>query len=707
MKATTLKTFFDYTIFSLTILLVFQLIFEQYLVFPTLVSWLGHFHPVVLHLPIALVFVTIIQYWRKDPQVHWYIAITALLSLLTAHSGYILSAESDSKGNILYAHQWMGTGITFLLVLWHYRSTVLPQLPQKVLQGLMVVLIVLTGHFGGMVTHGEGFLSMNLGKGPVETAALPEDPNIYAHIIQPILDRKCVACHNENKSKGGLLLTDHAAMVKGGESGSAFDEQQGILHRIKLPTSAEEHMPPENEQQLDAQEMLLLGQWLESGASSSMRFSELEVGSEMHQLIATKIEDSQRNQWAELPQISNEKIANLSTDYCTIIRKYGASSALQVIIFPHKNYSGKELASLKSVSENIVELNLSNLPISGKDIKTISSFENLETLILSGSSITNEYLEGLSKIDKLRNLNIYGTEIDDTAIPLLSSMQQIEKLYVYETGISDAGIDILVAERPELKVINFSEEALTFAAVLPPPKLKPTVHFFREPFFARIEHPLDDISIKYTLDGSEPDESSSDVKDSILIDQNFTLRYYASKDGWEPSQKDSVSFLQSNVVPINFELAAPADQKYLGTGKELLFDLEKGSSDFGDDAWMAFRQNSFELLCEFENEVPIDQVTISSMVRTGPHIFPPTRITIYGGAEKERLKRLYTTKPAMPKDQVSIQFKYFECPLESAPVRYLKIRIDPLKKLPAWHQAKGEEGWFFIDEVVLSSGAGS
>jgi hypothetical protein len=40
----------------------------------------------------------------------------------------------------------------------------------------------------------------------IELVKLPDDPNIYAQFIQPILDRKCVACHNQNKSKENYCL---------------------------------------------------------------------------------------------------------------------------------------------------------------------------------------------------------------------------------------------------------------------------------------------------------------------------------------------------------------------------------------------------------------------------------------------------------------------------------------------------------------------
>ena len=49
----------------------------------------------------------------------------------------------------------------------------------------------------------------------------------------PILDNKCVKCHNQNKSKGDLMLNSKEAILKGGESGAilvSFDASSSHLY---------------------------------------------------------------------------------------------------------------------------------------------------------------------------------------------------------------------------------------------------------------------------------------------------------------------------------------------------------------------------------------------------------------------------------------------------------------------------------------------
>ncbi|MEO8269291.1 MAG: PSD1 and planctomycete cytochrome C domain-containing protein [Aureliella sp.] len=98
---------------------------------------------------------------------------------------------------------------------------------------------------------------------------LTSEPTVdfEAHIA-PILVRRCVECHQSNNASGGLLLTSHAGLLDGGESGSILSiEVPGesyLLERVK----SGEMPPPEkgHSRQLPQAEIELLEAWLVAGA---------------------------------------------------------------------------------------------------------------------------------------------------------------------------------------------------------------------------------------------------------------------------------------------------------------------------------------------------------------------------------------------------------------------------------------------------------
>jgi hypothetical protein len=139
----------------------------------------------------------------------WFLSSTTIFTFLTAITGFLLSMEGESKGDLILVHQWLGISVSFILGIWYWinqfssRKIISP----VILQGILVVLILVTGHYGGMVTHGKDFLAISQKKDQ-SFALIPDNPIIYEHIIHPILEAKCLSCHNPNKSKGELILSE-------------------------------------------------------------------------------------------------------------------------------------------------------------------------------------------------------------------------------------------------------------------------------------------------------------------------------------------------------------------------------------------------------------------------------------------------------------------------------------------------------------------
>ena len=85
--------------------------------------------------------------------------------------------------------------------------------------------------------------------------------------IAPILIRRCVECHQANNVSGGLLLTSHAGLLAGGDSGAVVDiaspSESYLLERV----ASGEMPPPEkgHSRQLPRAEIALLERWLVAG----------------------------------------------------------------------------------------------------------------------------------------------------------------------------------------------------------------------------------------------------------------------------------------------------------------------------------------------------------------------------------------------------------------------------------------------------------
>ena len=88
--------------------------------------------------------------------------------------------------------------------------------------------------------------------------------------VQPLLAQRCYECHGEKKQKSGVRFDRKSAAFKGGDSGkpalvAGHSADSPLLQRI-LSTDPEEMMPPKGEK-LSPDQIALLKQWIDEGAT--------------------------------------------------------------------------------------------------------------------------------------------------------------------------------------------------------------------------------------------------------------------------------------------------------------------------------------------------------------------------------------------------------------------------------------------------------
>lgn len=238
---------------------------------------LANLHPLLVHLPIGIFFIGfLIELWNlKNPNklskdlMLFILANAALFALLSVLTGWFLGDSGSYDETALDRHKWLGIAFTVSAIVLFFVKRSNRALAQKAylpLFSVCLVLLTLTGHYGGNMTHGEGFLFADHSAKVVEIENI-EEAQVYQQIIHPILETKCVGCHNSNKLEGGLILKTQQQLLAGGDSGHLFDTlpEHGatlFMHRLRLPIEHEEHMPPEGKQQLTEEEILLMEWWI-------------------------------------------------------------------------------------------------------------------------------------------------------------------------------------------------------------------------------------------------------------------------------------------------------------------------------------------------------------------------------------------------------------------------------------------------------------
>jgi uncharacterized membrane protein len=713
-------------LFASNILVAFLFFFENKLVIPAWLQTFGRMHPLMLHFPIVmLLIVMLMEFFRFRPEnssntfyrnfLQTLLLSGALLAGVTVIMGLFLSREEGYSGEILVWHKWTGIGLFFIasFIYWIRDSHWYKAPIAKAGALLTAVGLVLTGHYGSALTHGNNFIFEPISS----TRQLPQVPLekavVFDDVIKPILDQKCVSCHNADKVKGQLMLTDAESLLKGGKSGRLFvpgnPQVSLLLERIHLPLEEKKHMPPSGKPQLTAEEVQLLALWVKANADFKQKVITLPANDSLRILATSRLKPVQvREEIYDFDPADEEIIAKLNNDYRTIAILAKESPAVSVNIYNRSAYSVKQLEELGEIKTQIVSLSLNKLPVKNTDLKTIAKFENLRKLDLNFTDVNSDGIKELSGLKHLHSLTLSGTKVDFNGLKdQLPLFRNLKTISVWETPLSQSEIDVLKKENKGIEIIGGFKDDGSNPLKLNPPQLGSPSTIFNPSMAIQLKHPIKGVQIRYTTDGSEPDSLNSTIYDGkAIISQNTTVKALACKAGWYCSDVSSFDYFKSSIEPDSVTLLFPLNRVHQAEAHKTFFNHKLGVIGANNPAWAnnwgGVRDNDMGILATFKKPVSVSSVALHYMIEEDTGIFPPALVEVWGGSDPNSMKLLTKFKAAMPVKGEKPTLKTIEGKFKAQSVTHLKIVAKPLAEMPDWHRNKGKKALLLVDEMFIN-----
>lgn len=481
---------------------------------PDIVRFIGHFHPVLLHLPIGVFMLIIAQelgaiFGRRH---HESVASTSMFplffgatsSIVAVIAGFLLyqGHGDDYAGNaIAVRHLWGGlifavaAVLTFILKAWTVALAGNAAF-YRLLLFASIGIMGFASHDGASLTHGEDYLTkyapapirslMGLKtkevkkpvaapvvaitapvegstEAPAPVAAVEEvQGSVYETIIHPMFERRCVQCHKPGKAKGKYRMDTYEVMVKGGKEGAGLvpgkPAESNVLIRMELPEDDEERMPPEGKKGLEAHELAVVKWWIENGADPTKALKDFTVPAPIQEAIS-KIAPSGAARSAGEGEDADE-----GEDAHAPAAKPDDALKTAVATISKEFPGALSFESQQSTMLTFTAVSLrGNLDDAGfKKLESVTP--QFVTVDLSATKVTDQAVAQLESAKGLRLVRLAETGITDAAIDTLLKLPGLESINLYGTKVTDAGVSKLSA-MTSLKRLYLWKTAVTPEAV--------------------------------------------------------------------------------------------------------------------------------------------------------------------------------------------------------------------------------------------------
>lgn len=718
MKYQRVYSIFINLIFFIQVLLLFLLFFEDRIQLPAWLQVAGRMHPMVLHVPIGiLILLFVFMMLRNTFQKKQFrkimlvcLMLTSLSASVTALFGFFLSIGGDYGAYTLQQHKISGVAlsvITFFILAW-YQNVKKGKIVFYSSVVFSIVVLVLAGHTGSILTHGENFVLAPVTHKTEERLNI-ETASLYQLAVMPVLEKKCFSCHNDSKAKGKLIMTSVDKFKQGGENGKTLIEgnpdSSRMIKYIHLPLDHDDHMPPDGKPQLNEFEISLLEAWIQAGADFEKKMSDFAEGDTLKKLATTAINaiiKKENLKQYTFKAASEDVIRKMNTPFRTVFPLYQNSAALQADFFVKESFQISSLEELKEVKDQLVVLNLSKMPVTDADLSIVGQFKNLEKINLNFTSVKGDGLANLKSLTQLQSLSLSGTTVTKVALNSILSLPALTEVFIWNTPIGENEKAELEKLFPKIKFIHTLFNDPSLLALSKPILVNEGI--LKRGELLQMKHTMPGVTIRYTLDGSKPDSISGlRYEKPIAVTETVKLKAVACKDGWYCSSLLEITCYVEGYKPEQVTLLKPADRQYPGEGSVTLTNGLKGFTDvLKEPSWLGFRDNAFEAGFDFGSQSPsISKIVLSYADNLGGYVFPPTEVEVWGGEHEKKIKLIKTMRIELPTTYRPQKMEALGISFEPSGYTYYKVVARPVSKLPLWHSGKGKKGWFFIDEIFF------
>ena len=476
----------------------------------------GRLHPIVVHLPLGLLFaafaVEAVRLIQRRSHISAFtpiaLGIAALGAVVASGTGWVF-AEAEGSSDALFWHRWLGIASAGVLILLAWmavraaRNSAEGAQITPIVRGVLLasaLLIGWVGHLGGDMVWGENYVLQPIldawngtpassddddsdhdGTGQSSTsldAATTDESTatdsgklaFYTSKVLPILEDRCYECHGNGKHKGSLSMDVRSSLVSRDARGiwivQAGDPANSLMiQRCMLPADDDDAMPPEGDR-LKASELEVLRVWIAAGAVMPANEGAADQGASddgSGAPLPVPSGDARsrgsigKGRSAALPVLTDEQVtaaAALRDRGIKAVPISKGGSTFAVSLSGGTGSGDADISALIPIAAQIEELSFARASVTDAGMMQMPAMPFVRSVRVDNTALTDVGITVLlSRTLDAETVNLVSSGATDSVFAVLSKLPRLQRVYVSDTQITPPGLDRFRASHPGVDIV--------------------------------------------------------------------------------------------------------------------------------------------------------------------------------------------------------------------------------------------------------------
>ncbi|PWU01789.1 MAG: beta-hexosaminidase [Bacteroidetes bacterium] len=212
----------------------------------------------------------------------------------------------------------------------------------------------------------------------------------------------------------------------------------------------------------------------------------------------------------------------------------------------------------------------------------------------------------------------------------------------------------------------------------------------------QLKSKLDNSTIHYTLDGSDPTMNSPTYTGPIKITTTEIVRANLYINDTIFGREYRQQFVMHKATGKKVVLTTQPDRDYNpGSVFDLVNGVE-GNDKFNDNNWFGFKGEDLDATIDLETTTSIKGLAINFINSPGDWIYPPTALKLLVSNDGFVFKEVFTQTKFEGGRLMQVTI-----PFDPVSARYVQVIAENMGRIPRGKPGEGNPAWLFVDEIEI------